>query len=209
MARPRATNAEGIDTRQRILAAAMRLIAARGYADTRLAAVAAEAGVSLGLVQHFFGTRAGLLQAAFAAGAEADLAMADAIAAGPGDAWGRLSRLAEYACSDDDETAEGSWVFWLELSLAARRDPALGLPTGLTDGAWRDLFAGLIVAGVEDGTVSCPRPPAEMAADVHALVYGVMLGRERRVDAATAGRRVLRALGLHPAHRVAVAAKEA
>lgn len=47
----------------RIRAAALHLFAAQGTAATTLRAVAAAAGVSLGLVQHHFATKAGLISA--------------------------------------------------------------------------------------------------------------------------------------------------
>ena len=46
-----------------IRAAALQLFAAQGPAATSLRAVAAAAGVSVGLVQHHFGTKAGLVNA--------------------------------------------------------------------------------------------------------------------------------------------------
>ena len=47
----------------RIRDAALRCFASRGASATSLRTVAAEAGVSLGLVQHHFGTKAGLIRA--------------------------------------------------------------------------------------------------------------------------------------------------
>ena len=51
-------------TRRRVIETAVALFLARGYAGTTLAAVAAEAGVSVDTVFHLFGTKRGLLQAA-------------------------------------------------------------------------------------------------------------------------------------------------
>nr|WP_231976646.1 TetR/AcrR family transcriptional regulator [Mycobacterium sp. E740] len=48
---------------ERIREAALRCFAARGAAATSLRSVAAEAGVSLGLVQHHFATKANLIKA--------------------------------------------------------------------------------------------------------------------------------------------------
>jgi len=47
----------------RIRNAAMRSFATHGFANTSLRAVASTAGVSLGLVQHHFATKAGLIKA--------------------------------------------------------------------------------------------------------------------------------------------------
>ena len=113
MARPRGTDASGTTTRTRILAAAMRQIAERGYGGMRLADVAVDAGVSLGLVQHYFGTRTGLLQAAFETGTEVNLRRAREIAHGPGTPSERLTGLIRWGCADID-AADGSWEFWFE-----------------------------------------------------------------------------------------------
>ncbi|KGH45554.1 hypothetical protein IN07_15650 [Modestobacter caceresii] len=58
----RAERARG--TRRRVIAAAVELFLARGYAGTTLAAVAAGAQVSVDTVFHLFGSKRGLLQAA-------------------------------------------------------------------------------------------------------------------------------------------------
>ncbi len=54
---------EELSTTERIRNAALRNIATHGAAATSLRTVAAAAGVSLGLVQHHFATKAGLVQA--------------------------------------------------------------------------------------------------------------------------------------------------
>ncbi len=48
---------------ERIREAAMRSFATHGFSNTSLRAVASTAGVSLGLVQHHFATKAGLIKA--------------------------------------------------------------------------------------------------------------------------------------------------
>jgi TetR/AcrR family transcriptional regulator, regulator of cefoperazone and chloramphenicol sensitivity len=55
--------AEDRSTKARIRDAAIRLFGGRGFARTTVRAVAAEAGVSPGLVLHHFGSKAGLRQA--------------------------------------------------------------------------------------------------------------------------------------------------
>jgi AcrR family transcriptional regulator len=55
--------AQELSTTERIRNAALRNIATHGVAATSLRAVASAAGVSLGLVQHHFATKAGLVKA--------------------------------------------------------------------------------------------------------------------------------------------------
>lgn len=62
MLNPRATN-DDLTAKARIRNAAMDLFAQYGESRVSLRAVAAEAGVTLGLVQHHFKTKAGLVEA--------------------------------------------------------------------------------------------------------------------------------------------------
>jgi len=52
------------NTRDAVLDAARRAFAARGYEAASLRAIATDAGVDPGMVRHFFGSKAGLFQAA-------------------------------------------------------------------------------------------------------------------------------------------------
>src|SRR3954465_9118752 len=52
--RPRGPSAQGLETRQHLYETAIRLIAARGWQATTLRDVAAEAGVSVGLLYRYF-----------------------------------------------------------------------------------------------------------------------------------------------------------
>ncbi len=176
MARPRGTDASGTTTRTRILAAAMRQIAERGYAGMRLADVAVDAGVSLGLVQHYFGTRTGLLQAAFEAGTEVNLRRAREIAHGPGTPSERLTGLIRWGCADID-AADGSWEFWFEFWLAALREPELSLRNRAGDQGWQDAFRTVLADGVADGSFAPNGTPAQVAAKLVTLLDGTMLRR--------------------------------
>lgn len=62
--RPRRTQAERVaESDRRMLEAATRLIASRGYTQTTLEAIGLEAGYSRGLVQHRYGSKDKLLEA--------------------------------------------------------------------------------------------------------------------------------------------------
>jgi AcrR family transcriptional regulator len=60
---PEADSIDALTTVERIRNAAMESFAAQGHAATTMRGVAAAAGVSLGLVQHHFETKAGLIKA--------------------------------------------------------------------------------------------------------------------------------------------------
>lgn len=176
MARPRGTDASGTTTRTRILAAAMRQIAERGYGGMRLADVAVDAGVSLGLVQHYFGTRTGLLQAAFEAGTEVNLRKAREIADGPGTPGDRLAALVKWGCAEID-AADGSWEFWFEFWLAALREPDLSLQNRAGDAGWQQAFRTVLTDGIADGSFHPDGTPEQIAAKLVTLLDGTMLRR--------------------------------
>jgi AcrR family transcriptional regulator len=176
MARPRGTDASGTTTRTRILAAAMRQIAERGYGGMRLADVAVDAGVSLGLVQHYFGTRTGLLQAAFETGTEVNLRRAREIAHGPGTPSERLTGLIRWGCADID-AADGSWEFWFEFWLAALREPELSLRNRAGDQGWQGAFRTVLSDGIADGSFAPDGTPEQVATKLVTLLDGTMLRR--------------------------------
>ena len=176
MARPRGTDASGTTTRTRILAAAMRQIAERGYAGMRLADVAVDAGVSLGLVQHYFGTRTGLLQATFETGTEVNLRRAREIAHGPGTPSERLTGLIRWGCADID-AADGSWEFWFEFWLAALREPELSLRNRAGDQGWQGAFRTVLSDGIADGSFAPDGTPEQVATKLVTLLDGTMLRR--------------------------------
>lgn len=59
---PEASRAVREHSAQAILAAAAKVFAHRGYAGTKVADIAAEAGVSSGLIHHYFETKAGVFR---------------------------------------------------------------------------------------------------------------------------------------------------
>ena len=176
MARPRGTDASGTTTRTRILAAAMRQIAERGYGGMRLADVAVDAGVSLGLVQHYFGTRTGLLQATFETGTEVNLRRAREIAHGPGTPSERLTGLIRWGCADID-AADGSWEFWFEFWLAALRETELSLRNRAGDQGWQGAFRTVLSDGIADGSFAPDGTPEQVATKLVTLLDGTMLRR--------------------------------
>ncbi|MGB3394151.1 MAG: helix-turn-helix domain-containing protein, partial [Stenotrophomonas sp.] len=78
--------------RERILAAARRLVAAGGYRSAPVTAVAAEAGVSTGLIYRHFPSKAELFVEVLTAAVEHELEILSAIADEPLPAAQRLQR---------------------------------------------------------------------------------------------------------------------
>ncbi|MFT4196456.1 MAG: TetR/AcrR family transcriptional regulator [Pseudoxanthomonas sp.] len=71
------------DNRQRILKAARRLVGTEGFRGAPVAAVAAAAGVSTGLIYRHFPSKAELFVEVLDAAIDAEIAILQAIAAGP------------------------------------------------------------------------------------------------------------------------------
>src|SRR5690606_29321620 len=92
------------ERRSRVVDAAARLFAERGWAGTTLAGIAAEAGVSLELVTKTFGTKAALLQVAlrqvgFEGSADVAEAFGELALEAVGDVERRLEGVVEFTCA--------------------------------------------------------------------------------------------------------------
>lgn len=62
---PRATRADGIEARERLLQTALRLFAEKGFAKTSTREIAQAAGVNIAAISYYFGDKAGLYAATF------------------------------------------------------------------------------------------------------------------------------------------------
>src|ERR1700729_3970283 len=107
----------GADTRERILAAAVRRIASEGIDGVRIARIAMDAGVSSSLVHYHFDTREELLAQALAwsyehVGTQRAEMEQDADASHAQ----RLGRIVDQCLPLTAELRE-DWVLWMELSL--------------------------------------------------------------------------------------------
>jgi AcrR family transcriptional regulator len=169
-----ATTARAEDTHDRILEAAVELIASEGIDDVRIARVATRAGVSTALVHHYFSTREDLLEQAllrsFKLAAEerfGEDASADAAGAS---AAGALARAIRTSLPEPGEP-EREWVLWVELWLRAVRDPELQPVAVALYERYRTWLAAVIRAGVESGEFE-PVDPEETADHAMALLDG-------------------------------------
>jgi len=111
--------------RERLLDAAVRLIAREGIDNVRIARIAAEAGVSAGLVHYHFASRDALLEEAIEHSYEraGDIRLA-ALGEGRADAVQRLRAMIDQ-CLPSTPALREDWVLWVELWLRGARDPAL------------------------------------------------------------------------------------
>jgi AcrR family transcriptional regulator len=160
--------------RERILDAAVKLIAHEGIDDVRIARIAMAAGVSAGLVHYHFASREALLAEALEHSYEiAGNARISVPEDEPAPATRRLAEMIDQ-CLPLNEELRDDWVLWVELWLRAVRHPELRPTAAKLYARMRVWFAEVIAEGTQDGEFSATDP--ERTADrLLALIdgYGV------------------------------------
>jgi AcrR family transcriptional regulator len=138
------------NARERILAAAVRLIAREGIDDVRLARIATDAGVSAALVSYHFATRDALLAEALEHSYEyAGTARIGAPEDEPS-AAGRLAAMIDQCLPLPGELRD-DWVLWVELWLRATRHPELRPTAARLYARMREWFGEAIASGMALG----------------------------------------------------------
>jgi AcrR family transcriptional regulator len=155
---------------QELLEAALRVFATRGYRNTRLEEVAAEAGVTKGALYHYFENKEELLLRAIQHyQARAFGRMEEAMRGEQGPASARLRRMVESAFSGNDDARRDVLLLLNGLAHAAPDVYREWLATGPMQ-AWR-----LITAIIEDGKKSGEfRADADSEVAARLLVSGLV-----------------------------------
>lgn len=156
------------DRRAALVAAAVRVIAARGFARTRVTDIAEEAGVSVGLLHRYFPSLDDALAAAFA-----QIAEQDTLAARGLDRLPPRERLARMSldCIED----VGTWVYvWIDAWGEALHRPALRETAARYTERWRAEIAGVLHEGHRTGEWVCA-DPEDAAARLVACMDGIAL----------------------------------
>ena len=159
-------------TRGRIVAAAARVISARGVADSRLIDVARAAGVSIGNVQHYFATREDLLAAAFDAVNDSSISDWEAMASKEPGAPGRLSAMLRLAALGRPGQDESGWALWVEFWALAKRNARFRAEYDIIYAKWR----GTLVRAVADGAESGQFRPRDSVRDTVDRLTAVIEG---------------------------------
>ncbi|RBP67865.1 TetR family transcriptional regulator [Brevibacterium sanguinis] len=160
--RPQLPPEEIAARRAAILASAIDRIAESGLESVRIKDVAAGAEVSVGSVQYYFATREDLLVAALSAHSRSVVEAIAALAHAQGSAWERLRET--FRAVPAVGSHERRSVIWVELVVAARRSAYLRTTVAEVFAHWRDHLTGLIVAGIDDGSLT-PRLNVETIVD--------------------------------------------
>jgi AcrR family transcriptional regulator len=160
------------DRRAELLEAAANVIQRVGFERMRLRDVAQEAGVSIGMLQHYFETREQLGREAFAAVCGARARSVAERAEDDGPPWVRIQRMLEYAFEPDRIRERAST--WLDLCSSASRDGQLRREAIRVQDVWRAPLEKAITDGQETGEFE-PRVSSAVAVD---LLLAVIDGTE-------------------------------
>jgi AcrR family transcriptional regulator len=155
-----------------ILDAACRAILERGFADTRVADIAQEAGVSTGTIHYYFDSREEVLVAALRWATDGLLARLEA----PPEtgALVRLARLLELSIPyPRAEARRDEYVLWIETwTVVLHNRGRLAALEDLSQ-RWRSLFFGAVADGVAEGVFDPVADASVVAERLIALVDGL------------------------------------
>lgn len=161
--------------REQMLQAALEVISARGYADTRIADVAERAAVSPALVIYYFKTKDQLLTEAIRHYEDTWYAVGQARMAGLTSAAARLEEFVAMSCLSEAEPEPASepqlWLdFWAQ---AARKAEVAGVRQK-SDERWREVITALVLQGQEAGEFR-PVDAAKFAIYLSSLLDGLTI----------------------------------
>lgn len=130
----------------------------------RLVDVARSAGVSIGLIQHYFNTRDELLHATFEAFNDAFIEEWERAARIEQDPLARVDVLLQLSSFEPKGWEGIAWPIWVEFWSICRRDPEFHPQYETIYEKWRSPFRDAIKQGVEQGRFT-PRTPVEDVVD--------------------------------------------
>jgi AcrR family transcriptional regulator len=164
---------------EQILAAACRAIQQRGFANTRIADIAAEADMSTGAIHYWFEVRDEVLIAALKWASEQLFDGLEELAAAAGSELERLALLLEHAVPVPGPR-RGEYVLWMELWVRALQEPDLLPECEALSRRWRGYFFDAVRRGTEAGEFAPLSEPDEAAerliAQVDGLGFELLLG---------------------------------
>jgi AcrR family transcriptional regulator len=158
-----------------VLDAAARSIGAKGADRVRLRDVARTAGVSIGLIQHYFETRDALLHEAFEAFNNEFVQEWERISSTEPDPVERVDQLLRLSSYEADGWEGIAWAIWFEFWSICRRDEDF-LPQYRTIyEEWRRPFREAIQYGVDKGHFAPKSPVDDVVDSLIAQIEGLRL----------------------------------
>lgn len=178
-----------------MLLAAVGLIAERGTASVSLREIAEAAGVSVGRLQHHFGSRRDLVRRAQGWYLQSVVGELAAISAGTGTPWERLLDMCLHAAAGGDRRRRVR--IWIDLLAQSPRDPEVRELVAEINARWCAVMEGIVAEGVEAGVFRPVLGARETAQTLVLLVDGLDVGElTGPVSAPGADRRLAVAAGL-------------
>lgn len=193
MPRRPALNAEIRDTRrEEILRAALSVFAERGLKNATVSDIARAAGISHGLLYHYFTSKHALVEALFDQKLERMRAINAVAFEGEGPVLPRMERACQLMVAhagDDPDLA----VFVTQAVVSRTIPAAMQERMGEAAKVALDQLAELIAEGQRNGEIANDASPEELATAVAALVRGLALFHELQItnERPTAPRDVL------------------
>jgi AcrR family transcriptional regulator len=161
--------------REALLLAARRVFAHNGLAATRISDIAADAGVSQGLVYHYFPNKEALFGEIVEGALREAARLASSAARRSGSAWQRLEYLCEEMLDGVRDQPEYVLVILQAFTSAAAPQQARSAVAESGGEAFADII-GLIAQGQAEGSVAAG-DPVELAIALTACVQGLALAR--------------------------------
>ncbi len=163
-------------SRQKLIEAATRLLASRGYAGTTLVEIGKEAGVSHGLVTYHFGTKQGCIKAVLESIRKAtEQRNAGQLAELRGLA--SLDLLTEIYLGGPASERLGVRAISVAMVESISATPDLKPLMAANDQAFRDVVAQALVEAIEDGETAADVDIDSQAVLIVALLRGVVQQR--------------------------------
>ncbi len=136
------------ERREELLAKAVEIAVAEGLSGVTLRRVAADLGVTPGLVSHYFSAADQLITAAFRSAAVTDLEQARAHVDAAPTAVAKMAALMDYVLDDASDDAS---ALWLEAWSLGRRNAPLAAEAKELTAEWLQCIAGIVRSGIADG----------------------------------------------------------
>lgn len=182
MPRLPATNAKIRDTRREtILDAALGVFAERGLKRATVSDIARAAGMSHGLLYHYFASKDALVEALFDANMERMRAIMAVALDGEGPVLPRMERACELMLAQADEHSDLA-LFVTQTMVSRALPDAMRKKMEQSGRQALDQLASLIAEGQANGEIADDASPQSLATAVAALVRGLALFHEVRIS---------------------------
>ncbi len=167
------TSGRSADRRRKILDAAARVIAERGFGETRLADVAEAADVSAPLLVYHFETREKLLIEALRFTEDCFYTEISTHLDGLSTAHDKLAELVLICCSPERSIGlPQGWALWFDLWSQALRNPQAATDRSELDARWRGVVREIVVSGQHAGEFAADADPDRFTHLLTALLDG-------------------------------------